>query len=137
MKITQQAADPKAGMTLDEAAQTSPYLPQAPRANRLPPKWDGATVEWEEWEVDLSSWRFHVKLDPYPYCGSTDERVMAIGRVRNDGPARSIQSARGYRLGRMSAYRCTGCWHDQVIDLAGALWDLDDSDYDDDGSWPR
>ena len=47
----------------------SPFLPSAPRAHRLPPRWDGSTVEWGEWQADDSTLRFHVRPEPCPYCG--------------------------------------------------------------------
>ena len=84
MKITQQAADAKAGMTLDEAAQTSPYLPQAPRANRLPPKWDGATVEWEEWEVGTVDRGVRANSPAFPNPLRTDRQI------RTDLPSRAL-----------------------------------------------
>lgn len=116
---------------------SSPFLPAAPRAHRLPPKWDGSTVEWGEWQAVDSTLRFHVRPEPCPYCGSITARVMAVGSVRADGPTLALRRSHGYRLGRLYALRCPDCWHDQVIDLAGVVWDLDDSDYDDEGSWSR
>lgn len=118
--------------------KTQPTLPTAPRAHQLPPKWDGCTVEWGEWSRDNNSLRFHLRDDCCPWCGSITERVYALGLVRADGPGMAfMRKSRGYQLGRLHVFRCTGCHHDQVTDLAGITWDLDDDDYGDDGSWSR
>ena len=117
---------------------SEPTLPTAPRAHQLPPKWDGCTVEWGEWQRDDSSLRLHLRPDCCPICGSLTARTMAMGMVRSDGPrVFFLRSHRGYQLGRLFAWRCPDCKHDQVTDLGGALWDLDDTDYDDDGSYAR
>ena len=114
-------------------------LPPAPRAHQLPPKWDGCTVEWEGWQRDDTTLRFHMRGDCCPHCGSLTDRVFAAGMVRADGPrgVLALHKARGYQLGRLYAFRCPDCQHDQVTDLAGITWDLDDTDYGDDGSWSR
>jgi len=118
---------------------TTPFLPSAPRAHQLPPKWDGCSVEWGEWERDDSSLRFHLRPDCCPNCGSLAERVFNTGKVRTDGPRIYLarRSRSGYQPGRLIVWRCSDCKHDQVTDFAGVVWDLNDSDYDDDGSYPR
>ena len=115
---------------------TQPTPPTAPRAHQLPPKWDGCTVEWGEFRRDDSTLRLHARPDCCPLCGSLTERVLAVGMVRTDGPQISLarRSRSGYQTGRLLAWRCPDCKHDQVTDLGGATWDLDDTDYDDDGS---
>jgi len=116
---------------------TQPTLPTAPHAHQLPPRWDGCTVEWGEWQRDDSTLRFHRRPDCCPVCGSLAERVHAAGKVRTDGPQvfllRRLRT--GYQPGRLYAWRCPDCQHDQVTDLAGVVWDLDDTDYGDGGSY--
>ena len=114
-----------------------PTLPPAARAHQLPPKWDGCTVEWGEWQRDDSTLRFHIRPDCCPICGSLAERVFAVGMVRTDGPCIFLarRSRSGYQPGRLFAWRCPDCKHDQVTDLGGVTWDLDDTDYDDEGSY--
>lgn len=116
----------------------SEFLPHA-RLHQLPPRWDGGTVEWSEWQVDHSSLRFHTLFGCCPWCGTLAERVHAVGKVRADAPRTVLvgRSRSGYQLGRLHAYRCTACMHDQVEDLVGVTWDLDDDDYGDEGSWSR
>jgi len=116
---------------------TQPTLPTAPRAHQLPPRWDGCTVEWGEWQRDDTSLRFHLRPDCCPMCGSLTARVHAMGLLRADGQRtfllRRLRS--GYQPGRLHAWRCPDCQHDQVADLGGCVWDLDDTDYTDDGSY--
>jgi hypothetical protein len=37
----------------------------------------------------------------------------------------------------LTAFRCPDCRHDQIDDRDGHTWDLDESDYSEDGSWER
>ena len=114
-------------------------LPPAPRAHQLPPKWDDCTVEWGGWQRDNSSMRYHTRPDCCPNCGSLAERVLNVGKLRNDGPRVFLarRSRSGYQPGRLFAWRCPDCKHDQVTDLSGVTWDLTDDDYTDEGSHAR
>lgn len=116
---------------------SQPTLPAAPRAHDLPPRWDGSTVEWGGWQVEDTTLRYHVKARCCRFCGSLEWPVANIGMVRTDAPrgVMSIRKRYGYQLGRLYAFRCPDCKRDQVVDLAGVLWDLDDTDYGDEGSW--
>lgn len=38
-------------------------------------------------------------------------------------------------VGMMSAFRCPDCEHDTVLDPSGQEWDLDPTDYTDEGSF--
>ena len=113
-----------------------PTLPLAPRRHDLPPRWDGCTVEWQGWHVDDTTLRFHLRRECCHTCGSLEWPVINVGRVRADGRGVWIlHRSGGYQLGRLYAFRCPDCKHDRVVDLAGVEWDLDDTDYDDEGSW--
>lgn len=115
-----------------------------PRTNDLPPRWDGLPVQWGSWsstgEVFLCPPR-RERPESCERCGSADARMINVGRVWTDpdtappaiGRARL---RRGHHLvGVLSAFRCPGCGHDSVLDPNGQLWDLDETDYTDDGSW--
>ena len=116
-----------------------PPLPPAPRAHQLPPKWDDCTVEWGEWQRNDSTLRLHVRPECCPNCGSLTERVLNVGKLRNDGPRVFLarRSRSGYQPGRLFAWRCPDCKHDQVTDLSGVTWDITDDDYTDEGSHAR
>lgn len=43
----------------------------------------------------------------------------------------------GVILGRLTAFRCPDCHHDHVLHGNDQTWDLDDSDYADEGSCER
>lgn len=60
------------------------------RTHQLPPKWDGCTVEWGEWQRDNSSLRFR---DP-PRAPSPAGYVMALAPGR-----------------RIPGRHCTWCAH--------------------------
>lgn len=52
---------------------------------------------------------------------------IAIGRARLHGGR--------HLVGLITAFRCPTCRHDTVLDPDGQQWNLDDTDYTDDGSW--
>ena len=62
-----------------------------------------------------------------------------VGKLRTDGPRVFLarRSRSGYQPGRLFAWRCPDCKLDQVTDLSGVVWDLDDDDYTDEGSYSR
>lgn len=113
------------------------------REHDLPPRWDGLLVEWGDWD---DTGRMFICPPPKRpsrcgQCGSTRPRLICTGRVWTD-PATSppaigrARMRRGRHLvGMMSAFRCPDCEHDSVLDSNGQEWDLDETDYTDDGSF--
>ncbi|MCX2931372.1 hypothetical protein ORI20_13895 [Mycobacterium sp. CVI_P3] len=99
-----------------------------PRDHDLPPRWDGLPVEWGEW-TDLAT----VFICPPPRrpercgkCKSERPSLMNVGRV--SGAGRQF-------IGRLTVFRCPDCRHDSVRDHHDRMWDLDPTDYTDDGSY--
>ena len=95
------------------------------RDHDLPPSWDGEPVAWSDWEQMAPMFICPPpKPKPCKVCGTYEPHITNSGRViQNDG-----------HLLRLTAFRCPDCRTDQVIDWAGDIWDLDPSDYTDDGS---
>jgi|SRR5699024_5201304 len=95
-------------------------------SNDLPPKWDGRTVEWEGWEPPIFI------CPPLPdheracdQCGTIDSKQSNTGRIHTE---------QGIDL--LIASRCQHCNHDTVYEATTQqVWDLDPSDYSDDGSY--
>lgn len=96
--------------------------------NDLPPKWDGHPVTWDGWEGG------EIFICPPPtdqdracaQCGVVDSQRKNMGRTFKDGIVHHF----------LHAKRCRHCNHDTVYDLrADKLWDLDPSDYSDEGSY--
>lgn len=113
------------------------------REHDLPPRWDGLPVEWDEWED--TGGMFICPPPKHPArcgkCGSTRPRRICTGRLWTD-PATAppaigrARMRRGRHLvGMMSASRCPDCQHDTVRDPQGQEWDLDSTDYTDEGSF--
>lgn len=124
-----------------------PALPKAPRDHDLPPRWDGHTVEWQGWRSDLpqpvcAKARAALRAEACPACGHIGERPMNRGIVRR---AHTIRGGKPIRRGislvrNLFAFRCQNCCHDQVLDNLSndaQWWDLDDTDYTDQGSYAR
>ncbi len=114
-----------------------------PRDHDLPPRWDGLPVQWSDWSDTTG-----VVICPPPprperceHCGTTAAPQINIGRIWTDQasapPAVGRARLRGHRhlVGLITAFRCPQCEHDSVRDPDGQMWDLDDTDYTDDGSW--
>ncbi len=133
-------------------------LPTDDRANDLPPRWDGHRVEWKGWEVPPpSSIRFHMPPECCRACGSIEPaqhnrgviwsepgEVVPFRRPKSYANAVSNQAARrdGVVLGSLTAIRCPDCRYDTVLGpersgLAREVWDLDESDYTDQGSYAK
>ena len=133
-----------------------PTLPTAARAHDLPPRWDGQRVEWGGWRDDP------IFVCPPPrqqptchFCGSPARPLVNHGRVWTKPGAATLPRARTYQQAvvrqaaerngvvvlHLWAYRCPDCRRDHVDTIGGnqpgESWDLDDTDYDDDGSWIR
>lgn len=113
-----------------------------PREHDLPPRWDGLPVEWGAWD---DTGRAFMCPPPKPQrctqCGSERPRLINVGRLWTD-PATAPPAIGRTRLrqgrhlvGVISAFRCPDCGHDSVLDHLGGDWDLDETDYTDDGSW--
>jgi DNA (cytosine-5)-methyltransferase 1 len=113
-----------------------------PREHDLPPRWDGLPVEWGEWsEIGL--------ICPPPprrpqcRCGSRRDPLINLGRIWTEpGTVLAIGRSRMNRgrhlVANIAAFRCPDCGRDHVLDGIGPdaqAWDLDETDYTDDGSW--
>lgn len=122
------------------------------RLHDLPPRWDGRIVVWQGWQAQPPAF---ICPPPRPSCciacGSTAQRVINSGlvarspRITHTDLADDEENRR--RLGslahkrpliatyRLRVFRCPDCRHDEVHDGdTDQLWELDDSDYGDDGS---
>lgn len=101
------------------------------RAHDLPPRWDDMRVEWEPWQAEtFTTAVFHLPLKDLACraCGNLGQRQTTRGRFPDD-------ELHGHVV-RLWAYRCD-CGLDQVLDgldADGQMWDLDDTDYGDEGS---
>lgn len=115
-----------------------------PRQFDLPPRWDGLPVEWAGWRElpDVYMCPPQPQPDGCGNCASGRRPLSNVGRVWTDpatGP-RAIGYARLRRgkhlVGMITALRCGDCGHDRVLELSsGKVWDLDETDYTDEGSW--
>lgn len=112
------------------------------REHDLPPKWDGSPIEWEGWRQQDPAF-----ICPPPKdfgacgeCGSLAPRLHNLGMRRISYDANVVRLGRGRLMPRelhasLSALRCSDCHHDTVVDLwADEVWDLDITDYGDQGS---
>jgi hypothetical protein len=112
----------------------------------LPPRWDGLSVVWRGWD------EFDMRSCPPRGCDSCghfgalvnlglvgDEPQMSHEDVEHDDRAVrlafSMRSRRERKSWlRLTAFRCTGCGLDVVVDDERNVWDLDESDYGEAGS---
>jgi hypothetical protein len=100
----------------------------------LPPKWDGADVEWRAWEAtDAIFICPRPKPEPCTGCRSTRSPIKNVGRVHaDDAPPGS-----GWSTWRLFVFRCPDCHLDTVWDIrTGEWWELDETDYGPAGSHP-
>lgn len=104
------------------------------RDHDLPPRWDGHAVTWTGWTeppVVHMCGRGAAVLSRHVCvaCGSVTPTVMNTGRY-------FVRSMRSGRINgrRITVFRCPDCRHDMVRDYDRAWWDLDPSDYGDEGS---
>jgi hypothetical protein len=114
-----------------------------PREHDLPPRWDGLPVQWGDWSdtADVIMCPPPRRPERCDHCGVTVACLINIGRIwtgEASAPA-AIGRARLRRgqhlVGLITAFRCPVCRHDSVLDPDGKQWDLDVTDYTDDGSW--
>lgn len=108
-----------------------------PRLHDLPPRWDGLPVQWADW-TDAAA----MSPERCTYCGGTTAAAINTGHIWTDessaSPATGEARLRDGRrfVGLLTAFRCPQCEHDHVLDsITGKRWDLDDTDYTDEGSW--
>lgn len=131
-----------------------PTLP-TDRPHDLPPFWDGRAVLWDGWRApDLTMF---ICPPPKPECcracGTMARPVTNRGHVARwpaithkqitDADDRSARLPHGLKhkinplaYYELTAFRCPDCRHDTVLDHDGQLWDLDETDYHDEGSNP-
>jgi hypothetical protein len=100
--------------------------PPAERVHDLPPRWDGQPVTWGDWSIEApTTLVFHMGPEAFacPRCGTVEHQPLRCrGRYADIG-------------GLLTATRCPHCAHDQVYDFeTGELYDLEASDYGDEGS---
>jgi hypothetical protein len=113
-----------------------------PRQHDLPPRWDGLPVEWEPWTPTTATFICPPPRKPLTChrCGDPRPPEVSIGRIWTDPdtapPAIGVARLRNGRhvVAVISAHRCPGCSHDTVFE-GDQAWDLDETDYTEDGSW--
>lgn len=103
------------------------------RAHDLPPRWDGFGVEWHGWEYLPPAF---LCPPPPPQCCRTCGAPPAVKGFPTTLVNRGyVERLNGHPQFRLHVFRCQVCRHDVVTDtVTGGTWDLDDSDYGDDGS---
>ena len=107
----------------------------ASREHDLPPRWDGHPVEWLGWQSETKIFICPPpKPEPCTHCGSIANRAMNRGIITFTGLPR-IGSKRYPNRLHIWAFRCNECKADQVWDTE-QMWELDPTDYQDEGSWP-
>ena len=129
----------------------------ADRSHDLPRFWDGKAVVWRGWEAPLVAW---ICPPPKPSCceacgslarpvtnrgrvarfgGITHDMIAAADAARDRLPTAHQHRLKGHprALYELTAFRCPDCRHDQILDRDGSMWNLDESDYSDEGSWAR
>lgn len=123
-----------------------PGQAELPRAHDLPPRWDGCLVRWTWRELPGWSQVFICpppKPEPCRVCTSTGPLRHASGFLANSPDVTLEQINAADSAGRLGSvgvfvlalFRCTGCGHDMVFDMVqNEMWDLDPTDYTDDGS---
>lgn len=124
------------------------------RKHDLPPKWNGLAVRWGEWKK--APYVFICPspddLGACPKCGSIALREVNVGEVaalpeitveqieqrearRAELPAHARGDLARLAWRRLHVSRCGDCLHDVVVDMdTHETWDLDYTDYGDEGS---
>lgn len=114
-----------------------------PREHDLPPRWDGLPVQWGDWSDTAGMFICPPPRRPErcAHCGTTAAALINTGRIFTDEASAPTAIGRArlnggrHLVGLISAFRCPCCERDRVLDPTGQEWDLDDTDYTDDGSW--
>lgn len=107
-------------------------LPGRAAAHDLPPRWDGRKVTWQPWREQPLVFLCGPRASGRTHCTScrtSQPRMTCSGTVSGEDT---------YPVRRLFAYRCSGCGQDTVVELAPQgmqVWELDDSDYGDAGSF--
>jgi hypothetical protein len=124
-----------------------------PTLHDLPPLWDGRRVEWKGWTSDASTLGWHGRPQTCEVCGHVGDRAINLGLVFPH-PGETMTEPKTVRSKRvkgreyvrnvtvlarpiywLTAFRCSSCHLDTVWDRrTDEWWDLDPSDYGDDGS---
>lgn len=108
---------------------------------RFPVAWDGHTIRWGRPDSPLVELVLsHPVPEPCGRCGRT--RHLVAGGSYTDGErefwrddAGQLHSHVAYH--RITLFRCWQCGHDEVLEHdSRTMWDLDDTDYGPEGSWP-
>lgn len=129
-------------MSNDDSDDTSPLeLEPWPRQHDLPPRWDGQPVEWGEW-TEMPIICPPPRRERCEHCRSFAPQVMNLGRIWADPAATPnvVSIGRGrlkhsrHLVAILTAFRCTECSRDHVLDQSGNAWTLDQTDYTDTGS---
>lgn len=98
------------------------------REHDLPPRWDGHPVTWEAWSTEVpTTLRLHVD------DGGACDRCGSLELART---TQGVVTAPDEPPHRLYLSRCADCAHDTVVDHDGVVWELDPSDYTDQGSTP-
>lgn len=129
-----------------ELPEPPPTLELWKRAHDLPPRWDGMVVEWSGWKSTDDMFicprpRSRSGQDCCHFCGSKKPPTINLGRVWTDPTNSPPEISRGrldkgrHLVANISAFRCPDCRRDHVLDSGGNAWDLDETDYTDEGSW--
>lgn len=114
---------------------------QDTRKNDLPPKWDGRVVQWSDWTdqgglIGRTTLVFHVPAHHWACTGCGWIRESELRAVGTLMPGSGVRDT--YPHVRLIVRRCPGCHLDEVTDLdTGQVWDLEECDYEDDGSWEQ
>lgn len=107
---------------------------------------------WQGWSETPTSMRFHSPKERCDHCRSEQEPMVNLGLLHpKPGETFEVERSRRLRSGRqwtelvdvsawpvihLAAFRCPECRCDQVHDSRDdSWWDLDPSDYADEGSW--
>ncbi|MHC9879743.1 hypothetical protein ACQX06_04100 [Corynebacterium diphtheriae] len=103
--------------------------------HRVPPRWDGREIEWEDWEpAPIVCGSASNACDS---CGCTSGGIVRKGHVEQaeerDGNVVPLHSKAKTHL---TLFRCTGCANTSVWD-GQQFWELDEQDYATEGSYER
>ena len=89
---------------------------------RLPPKWDGRTIQWGEWSQM-----------PRSLCGKLPNGCEVCGTPAQ--PQTILGQVQGCKL-LLCLLRCGNCGYTTVFD-GKLFWELDEDDYGPEGSYTQ